>query len=85
MGDGCPAPERQRRQPGTVWVGLLVLGIAAVVAYRVYEDATGRGRDDAALWALGIGVLTLLTVTGLGRDRFDRRGRDAANRSSPAL
>ncbi|MDZ7701394.1 MAG: hypothetical protein U5J98_04625 [Halobacteriales archaeon] len=47
-----------------VSVGVIVLIIAAVVAYWVYKDATGRGRDNAALWALGIGILTLLTLIG---------------------
>lgn len=44
--------------------GVLVLIIAAVLAYWVYKDATGRGRDKPLLWALGIGVLTLLTLIG---------------------
>lgn len=44
--------------------GLLVLIIAAVLAYWVYNDATGRGRDNALLWAVGVGVLTLLTLIG---------------------
>lgn len=45
-------------------VGVVLLIIAAVLAYWVYKDATGRGRDDALLWALGIGILTLLTLVG---------------------
>lgn len=45
-------------------VGVLVLIIAAVLAYWVYKDATGRGQDNAVLWALGIGILTLLTLIG---------------------
>lgn len=44
--------------------GVLVLIIAAVLAYWVYKDATGRGRDNALLWALGVGILTLLTLIG---------------------
>lgn len=44
--------------------GVVVLIIAAVLAYWVYNDATGRGRDKAMLWALGVGVLTLLTLIG---------------------
>lgn len=44
--------------------GVLVLIIAAVLAYWVYRDATGRGRDKALFWALGVGILTLLTLLG---------------------
>lgn len=44
--------------------GVIVLVIAAILAYWVYKDATGRGRDKALLWALGIGILTLLTLIG---------------------
>lgn len=44
--------------------GVLVLVIAAVLAYWVYHDATGRGRDNALFWALGVGILTLLTLIG---------------------
>lgn len=44
--------------------GVLVFVIAAILTYWVYKDATGRGRDRALLWALGIGILTLLTLLG---------------------
>ncbi len=44
--------------------GVLVFIIAAVLTYWVYKDATGRGRDNALVWALGIGILTLLTLLG---------------------
>lgn len=44
--------------------GILILVIAVILTYWVYKDATGRGRDNALLWALGIGVLTLLTLLG---------------------
>lgn len=44
--------------------GVLVLLIAAVLGYWVYKDATGRGRDNAVLWAVAITVLTLLTLVG---------------------
>lgn len=37
---------------------------AFVLAYWVYNDATGRGDDDAALWALATGGLTLLSFFG---------------------
>jgi hypothetical protein len=49
---------------GLLSFGSLLLIIAVVLAYWVYKDATGRGRDKALLWALGIGVLTLLTLLG---------------------
>lgn len=45
-------------------VGVITLIIAGVLAYWVYQDATGRGRENAALWALGVGILTLLTLIG---------------------
>jgi len=45
-------------------VGALVLIIAVLLAYWVYKDASGRGKDNALLWGLGIGVLTLLTFVG---------------------
>lgn len=45
-------------------LGVLVFVIAAILTYWVYKDATGRGRDKALLWALGVGVLTLLTLLG---------------------
>ncbi|MDZ7700839.1 MAG: hypothetical protein U5J98_01540 [Halobacteriales archaeon] len=44
--------------------GVIVLVIAAVLTYWVYNDATGRGRDKPLLWALGVGILTLLTLIG---------------------
>lgn len=44
--------------------GVLVFAIAAVLTYWVYKDASGRGRDRALVWALGIGILTLLTLLG---------------------
>lgn len=47
-----------------VSVGVVVLVIAAVLAYWVYHDATGRSRDNALFWALGVGILTLLTLIG---------------------
>lgn len=45
-------------------VGVLVFVIAGVLTYWVYNDATGRGRDNPWFWALGIGILTLLTLVG---------------------
>ncbi|MFB6160337.1 MAG: hypothetical protein ABEJ61_04070 [Haloferacaceae archaeon] len=43
---------------------VLSLAVAVGAAYWVYNDATRRGRDDAALWALGV-VLGFL-VGGVG-------------------
>lgn len=41
---------------------LLVLPAAA--AYWVYQDATSRGRDDAAFWAVAVGGLGYATFFG---------------------
>ena len=49
---------------GLLSIGLLILVFAVVFAYWVYTDATERGRDNALLWALAIGILTLLTLIG---------------------
>lgn len=43
---------------------LLVLVVPLAMTYWVYNDATNRGNDKAALWAIGVGVLTLLTFFG---------------------
>jgi hypothetical protein len=43
---------------------LLVFVVPLAMAYWVYTDATKRGNDKAALWAIGVGVLTLLTFFG---------------------
>ncbi|MCQ4332061.1 hypothetical protein KM295_00890 [Natronomonas sp. F2-12] len=45
-------------------MGLFVLVIAAAMAYWVYTDAEKRGKDNALLWGLGVGILTLLTLLG---------------------
>ncbi len=44
--------------------GLLALILAVVLGYWVYKDATKRGNDNAMLWALVVGILTLLTIVG---------------------
>lgn len=44
--------------------GVLTLIIGAVLAYYVYTDASKRGKDNALLWALAVGILTLLTLIG---------------------
>ena len=38
--------------------------LAFVLAYWVYNDATKRGDDNAALWALTAGGLTLMSFFG---------------------
>jgi hypothetical protein len=45
-------------------VGLLSLVLPFVMAYWVYNDAERRGDDDAALWAVAVGVLTITTFFG---------------------
>ncbi|WP_265110022.1 hypothetical protein [Halosolutus halophilus] len=40
----------------------VVLGF--VLAYWVYTDADGRGDENAALWALAVGVLLITTFFG---------------------
>jgi hypothetical protein len=50
--------------PELLIIGLLFLVIPFVLAYWVYTDAEKRGDDRAALWALAVGGLTVLT--GLG-------------------
>lgn len=44
--------------------GLIALILAVVLGYWVYTDATKRGNDNAMLWALVVGILTLLTIVG---------------------
>ncbi len=51
--------------PGRVApIGLIVLIIALVLGYWVYKDAKGDGKDNALLWGLVVGILTLFTVIG---------------------
>jgi hypothetical protein len=45
-------------------IALLVLVLPFVLAYWVYSDASVRGDENAALWALAVGGLTLLTFFG---------------------
>lgn len=49
---------------GLLSIGAIVFVIAAVLTYWVHKDARERGRDNALIWALGIGLLTLLTLLG---------------------
>lgn len=43
---------------------VLIFLVPFALTYWVYTDATNRGNDKAALWAIGVGVLTLLTFFG---------------------
>lgn len=43
---------------------ILVLIIPFYLAYWIYKDATKRGNDEAVLWALAAGLLTLFTFIG---------------------
>jgi hypothetical protein len=45
-----------------IFIFLLVIPIA--LAYWVYNDATARGNDNAALWAVGVAGLTAVTFVG---------------------
>lgn len=38
--------------------------LAFAMAYWVYNDADGRGDDNAALWAIAVGGLTITTFFG---------------------
>jgi hypothetical protein len=50
--------------PEILILGLIFLVIPFFMAYWVYTDAERRGNDNAALWALAVGVLTYLTLFG---------------------
>lgn len=50
--------------PELLILGLILLVVPFVMAYWVYNDATRRGDDNAALWALAVGVLAILTLVG---------------------
>lgn len=50
--------------PALLILGLIYLIVAFVLAYWVYTDADQRGNENAALWALAVGGLTLLTLIG---------------------
>lgn len=43
---------------------LLVFLVALGMAYWVYIDGDRRGDDNAALWALAVGGLTVMTLVG---------------------
>jgi len=43
---------------------LLLLLLPVGLGYWVYADATRRGNDSAALWAVIVAGLTLLTLVG---------------------
>ena len=50
--------------PMLVIFGLVFLIVPFVMAHWVYTDAENRGEDNAALWAVGVGGLTYLTLFG---------------------
>lgn len=50
--------------PELIILGLIFLIIPFVLAYWVYTDATNRGNDKAALWAVVVGGLTFMTFFG---------------------
>jgi hypothetical protein len=45
-------------------LGLCFVALSLALAYWVYTDAERRGEESAALWALGVGALTLTTFFG---------------------
>lgn len=45
-------------------LGVFFLILPFVLAYWVYNDATQRGNENAALWAVAVGGLTFLTFFG---------------------
>ncbi|QPV62535.1 hypothetical protein I7X12_17655 [Halosimplex litoreum] len=45
-------------------IGLLLLAVPFVLAYWVYTDASRRGNDNAALWALAVSGLGIMTFFG---------------------
>lgn len=50
--------------PELLILGLILLVVPFAMAYWVYNDATRLGDDNAALWALAVGVLGFLTLVG---------------------
>lgn len=44
--------------------GFVILIIAVILGYWVYTDANKRGKNNAMLWGLAVGILTLLTLLG---------------------
>ncbi|MES3518256.1 MAG: hypothetical protein PPP58_11380 [Natronomonas sp.] len=61
---GLLAPLQVPAGPELIIVGLIFLVVPFVVAYWVYNDATDRGNDNAALWAVAVGGLMFLTFFG---------------------
>lgn len=45
-------------------IGVLFIALPFVMAYWTYTDAERRGGDNAALWALAVGGLTVTTFVG---------------------
>lgn len=50
--------------PELLIIFLIAIIIPFALAYYVYTDAKDRGNDDAALWAVVVGVATALTFVG---------------------
>ncbi|WP_248897385.1 hypothetical protein [Haloplanus halobius] len=50
--------------PELLIIGLFFMLLPFVMSYWVYTDATKRGNDNAAFWALAVGGLTFLTGPG---------------------
>lgn len=50
--------------PELLIIAVILIVLPFVMAYWVYNDAEGRGNDNAALWALAVGGLTFLTLFG---------------------
>ena len=50
--------------PEFLLLGTIGLIVPFVLAYWVYNDATRRGNDSAALWAIAVGGLGYLTFFG---------------------
>ena len=49
--------------PELLIIGLLVI-VPFVLTYWVYTDAEKRNNDNAVLWALAVGLFTILTFFG---------------------
>jgi len=47
-----------------VLIMVLLVALPFVLAYWTYTDAERRGEDNAALWALAVGGLTVTTFVG---------------------
>jgi hypothetical protein len=50
--------------PELLLIAVLLVVLPFVMAYWVFNDAERRGEENAALWALAVGGLTVLTLFG---------------------